>query len=296
MSPEPVEFVLNCFERNIDTVTAKGFLGSAIEQHRYPFALRTLLVNNVEDRARADSLARECVDRGEIDRFFFVEDLLERGLRATGLRQRDFGRFLHWSDCCVAALVIDGPDLLCYADVDLTLRDPHDWISPALGIMAHDRRVGVGNPAWVLTSGESPVAEEADEAGDGMVLGYGFSDMIFLVRRSTLAPPLLRRWIPLWLDCPATLRFPGAPLGMFFEQIAEGYMRRRGLMRVTILATAFEPIPISSYPVTTLGERLRRKRGDLLTAGLVRARQRWPRLVTSPRLRFTGLLDPAFNP
>ncbi|MGB2765844.1 MAG: hypothetical protein WBH64_01690 [Propionicimonas sp.] len=292
---EPVEFVINCFERNIDEVTAPGFLAQAVQQHCYPFAVRTLLINNVTDRARAEAMANDCLSRGEIDRFCFVDDLRERSFKQVGLTEKDFGRFLHWSDCCVVALVMDGPDLLCYVDVDLTLRPAMDWITPALLVMRHDRRVAVGNPAWVMPNGYSPVAAEADETGEGFILGYGFSDMIFLARRSQLARPLLRRWIPLWLECPATMRFPGAPLGLFFEQIAEGYLRLHHLRRVTVLGTAFEPIPISDYPVTGLLERIRRKRNSLVTAGLVVARRRWPRLITSPRLRYTGLLDPEFQ-
>lgn len=293
MVAQPVEFVLNCFERNINEVTAEGFLARAVEQHLYPFQLRTLLVNNVSDKSGAALLAQAAIDRGEVDRFIFVDGLRERGLRATGLRERDFGRYLHWSDCCAVAIVLDGPDLLCYVDVDLTLHEPRDWISTALDVMEHDPRVAVGNPTWVMPDGTSSVEREADEAGDGYFLGYGVTDQVFLVDRSQFARPLRRRWLPLWLDCPATLRWE-IQGGLFFEQIADGFMRRHHLMRVTVLGATFEPIPMSSYPVRSFLERLRAKRGSLVLATLTRIRARWPGLVTAPTLRTTGLLDPAF--
>jgi len=295
LTRQPVEFVINCFERNIEEVTSPGFLSRAVDQHLFPFASRTLLVNNVDDLARARDLAAAAVRRGEVDRYLFVDELLDRALAVTDLRIADFGRYLHWSDCCLTALVADGPEMLCYVDVDLTLHEHHDWISTALDVMADDRRVAVGNPNWVMASGESTVAAEADEAGDGFYLGYGFTDQVFLVRRSQFAQPLRRRWLPLWLDCPATLRWVGAQGGMFFEQIADGYMRRKHLMRVTVLGATFEPIPMSSYPVTSVRERLRRKRDSLVLTSLIAARRRSPRMVTSPRLRTTGLLDPAFD-
>lgn len=296
MSAQPVEFVLNCFERNVKDVTAEGFLTRAADQHQYPFQLRTLLVNNVSDRAGAAQLAQAAIDRGELDRFFFVDSLRESGLRATGLRERDFGRYLHWSDCCAAALVLDGPDLLCYADVDLTLDERRDWISTALEVMAHDPRVAVGNPTWVMPDGTSSVEREADETGDGYFLGYGFTDQIFLIHRSQFARPLRRRWLPLWLDCPATLRWVGAQGGLFFEQIVDGFMRRHCLMRVTVLRATFEPIPMSSYPVRSFIERVRAKRDSLVLGLLTRIRARWPNQVTDPSFRTTGLLDPAFAP
>jgi len=295
MPHEPVEFVLNCFERNIDDVTSPGFLTRAVAQHQHPFAIRTLLVNNVNDESRAATLAQRCVERGEIDRFLLVSDLRERGMRATNLRASDFGRYLHWSDCCVAALVADGPDLLCYVDVDLALLEPHDWIATALDVMSADPRVAVGNPAWVTAGGETSALVEADEVGQGYVLGYGFADQVFLVRRSTFGRPLRRRWLPLWLDCPATVRWVYTPGGAFFEQFADGYMRRQRLMRVTVLGARFEPVPMSNYSVKSFRERVRRRRDLLMLDALTRARRRWPGRVTSPRLRTTGLLDPAYT-
>ncbi|SDB79868.1 hypothetical protein GA0111570_101139 [Raineyella antarctica] len=296
MQTDPVEFVINCFERNIDLVTAPGFLSAAVAQHDYGFQLRTLLVNNVQDRGRAEVLAQGAVERGEVDRYFFVEDLLERALTSSGFREADFGRFLHWSDCCLVALILEGPDLLCYADVDLGFAEPYDWITPALDVMARDARVAVGNPTWAMPDGGSTVAIEADEAGPGYFLGYGFTDQIFLVRRSLLAGSLRRRPVPQWLDCPVSTRFPGAALGLFFEQLVDSFLRRHHLMRVTITGATFEAVPLSSYPVASLVERLRARRNSLIVAFLTRLRRRYPGLALSPRLRMTGLLDPAFSP
>lgn len=290
-----VEFVINTFERNIDLVTAPGFLTNAVAQHCYPFALRTLLVNNVRDRPTAERQAAAAVDRGEIDRFLFVEDLLDGGLRTTKLRRRDFGRYLHWSDCCLAALVADGPELLCYVDVDVRLAEPRDWIAPALAVMNVDPRVAVGSPNWVMADGTATVHVESDRAGDGFAVGYGITDQVFLTRRSTFARPLRTRGLPLSFTCPASARYPGTDGSLFFEQIADAYMRRHRLMRVTVTAAQFEPIPMSDYSSVSLVDRVRHKRDRLALQGATALRSRWPSLVTSPRLRTTGLLDPAYS-
>jgi hypothetical protein len=288
-----VEFVLNCFERNIDAVLAPEFLTRAMAQHRYPFALRTVLINNVSDPERAALMAESAVNRGEIDRYLFVNQLVEEGLRVTNLRRRDFGRYLHWSDCCLAALVADGPDHLCYVDVDLELKEPTDWISPALDVMAVDPRVKVGNPNWVMADGRTTVAEESDDIGVSHFIGYGFTDQVFLVRRSHFARSLRTRVVPLWVQCPATLRWTGAQGGLFFEQVMDGYMRRSYSMRVTIATAEFEPIPMSSYPQVSIVERAMARRDARILAFLHAVRRRFPQLVTNPRFRTTGLLDPA---
>lgn len=72
-------------------------------------------------------------------------------------------------------------------------------------------------------------------------------------------------------------------------------MRRHGVMRVTKTTAQFEPIPMSEYPALGLLERARYKRDRLVLGGARALRARWPSVVTSPRLRSTGLLDPDFS-
>ncbi|WP_292832148.1 hypothetical protein [Microbacterium sp.] len=205
----PVDFVLNCFQRNLDLVTEPGYLDRAASQHGHPFEMRTLLINNVDDREYARRRAQAAIERGEIDRFVFVDDYLDAALRRTNTKRRDFGRYLHWSDCCLVALCLDGPDFLCYVDVDLDLRGTGDWVEKGLELFAEDSRVGVANPNWRMSDGSTTVEQESDTVGPGWFKGYGFTDQIFLCRRSQLARPLLRRWVPFLLISPASARFPG---------------------------------------------------------------------------------------
>lgn len=293
-------FVVNAFERNIHQVTAPGFLTAAAAQHNHPFAVRTLLINNVVDRADSTRLASAAQARGEIDEFVFVQDRVEEALRALHLKQSDFGRYFHWSDCCVVAMTLDGPDLLCYVDVDLELRGTEDWISQALRMFDVDPRVGVANPNWRMSDGSTSVAREADEAGPGWYKGYGFSDQIFLCRRSRFMFRLFSRWPTLLLSCPASLRYPGQHLlfgesTLFFEQIVDAFMRRNSVLRLTITSREFEPIPLSSYPTVGLLERVSASASRRVLRLLERVRERSPAWVVDPRVRTTGLLDPAFD-
>lgn len=289
---EPVEFVLNCFERNIGKVTAPGFLEDAVRQHAHALTLRTLLINNVADPAASAPRAQAAVDRGEIDRFFFVDELRSKGLHVSGLRESDFGLFLHWSDCCLAALVLEGPDLLCYCDVDLDLDPSGDWIGSVLQVMRHDHRVAVGNPAWAIRGGGS-IEIESDEAGIVYFLGYGFTDQIFLLCRSVFARPIRRRWLPLWLDCPATLRWDGAAEGLFFEQIIDAFMRRNRLLRVTITSFRWVSDPHEQLPRDVVDRScsqetpLLRLRGDARAASSMAEQAHGPPLssLVSPRSR-----------
>ena len=298
-APAPVEFAINCFERNLELVTEPGFLDRAVRQHGHSFALRTLLINNVADRDHARSRAMAAIARGEMDRFVFVDEHLSGALRRTNLKPRDFGRYLHWSDCCIVAISLDGPDLLCYVDVDLDLRGEEDWVRSGLEIFDQDPRVGVANPNWRMSDGSTTVERESDDAGPGWFKGYGFTDQIFLCRRSQFTRPLLRRSVPLLVLSPASARYPGTqlPFGvstLFFEQIMDAYMRRRRILRVTIASREFQPVPMTAYPAQGFAERAAARASRHLLRLLTAVRRWCPQLVTSPRIRSTGLLDPEF--
>lgn len=298
MSGPRVEFVMNCFERNLDVVTAPGYLAGAVAQQEHLFALRTLLINNVSNRSAAEQLAIACVARGEVDRYFFVEDRIDEALRLSKLSRADFGRYLHWSDCCLVALYLDGPESVCYVDGDLSLDGDGDWVSLGLAAFARDARLAVANPNWRSIDGHTSVAREADEAGDGYFIGYGFSDQFFLCRKASFRGRLKPRFVPLVMSSPASARYPGLQLPrhstLFLEQILDQYMRRRGLMRITFTQREFRQIAISSYPPTGVAERLMARVHRVILAALDRGRRRTGWL--SPRLRTTGLLDPAFSP
>lgn len=301
MPGESVEFVTNTFERNIEQVTAPGFLDHAASQHNHPFSSRTLLINNVLDRESALLRARAAVERGEIDRFVFVDEHVDQALKALGLKKRDLGRYLHWSDCCVVALTLEGPDLLCYADVDLELRGTGDWIAAALLMFDSDSRIGVANPNWRMADGYSSSYIEADEAAAEWRKGYGFSDQVFLCRRSRLSRPLMQpRWLPVMLKSPASARYPGqqvlfGPSTLFFEQILDAFLRRERILRLTLTDREFEPIPMSTYEPEGLEEQLAAKGSRLFRRALRALRRHIPAAMSNPRLRETGLLDPDYR-
>ncbi len=292
-SGREVEFVINCFERNYREVTQPGWLTRAARQHRFPFARRTLLVNNVDDRRDALKAAEGALARGEIDRYVFVDEHLDQALERTGLRRSDFGRYLHWSDCCVVALKLDGPDYLCYADVDLHLRGDGSWVHDALAVFDGDHRVGVANPNWRMRDGSTSIAWEADESGPGWYKGYGFSDQVFLLPRSKFSGPLLRRTVPLFVASPASARYPGVQLpfgrsSLFFEQIVDAYMRRSKLLRLTITSCEFEPIPVASYSDVDKVEQVARALGRRWMTAMDWAHRRAPGVLTSPRIRLVN--------
>lgn len=279
-----VELVFNCFERTIEYVTDTSVLTDLSRKHSYPFARRTLLVNNVDSPRRWTAALDRLVVNGVVDRWVAVAEELPRALEKTGLRLRDIRSREHWSDFGLVAVSLPGPDLVCYCDPEIDLTEPGDWISPSVELMNTDVRVAVANPRW---TGDSTVEEKADEQLGDFLVGYGFTDHVFLTRRSELARPIYRSSVPIWLRSPASLRYPAAFDSQVFEMRVDAYMRANKRLRATHRwITYTHPKENGAvYEPENAGQRLRLLRNHAMLKVLVEGR------FVSPRLRVEGLLN-----
>ena len=278
-----VELVFNCFERTIGGVVDPSVLSSLAASHHHPFARRTLLVNNVTDPGRWRPALDRLVEAGAVDRWVAVADALPGALAATGLTRRDIRSRQHWSDFGLVAVTLPGPEWVCYCDPEITLPEPGDWIAPAIALMEADPRVAVANPRW--TTGTS-AEEKADEVSGDFLLGYGFTDQIFLTRRSELSRPVYRSALPVVLRSPASLRYPASFDSTVFEMRVDAYMRAHGRLRATHRWIRYDHATPdgSTYRPVGLAQRLRRARNHAVLKVLVEGR------FGSPRLRLDGLL------
>jgi hypothetical protein len=263
MTPQ-VELVTNTWERTYREVLRPGWFAEIDSQNRFAFARRTALINNVDDRPHAETLARQLVQAGEIDRYAFVADHLERALRITGLTERDLARIPHYSDCPLVAVTLEGPPWLLYWDADVRLETPADWISPSLEQMEGDSRILAANPNWV----DPTLERETIERRDDFALGHGFSDQVFLARRADLASPIYGQ------RCLAVVRSPLAHLGKIFETRIDLWMRHHDRLRATYVPVRYVHPPAqagASYPQATPVERLRQIRNQLVFGALLRS-------------------------
>ncbi len=216
--------MVNCYERTYRRVLAPGIFTRICHENRFPMARRTALINNVDDLQDARSRAKALIDSGELDAFFLVADHLDRSLEICGLKRHELGKVPYFTDWALVSVALPGPDWILHWDAELHLAQPCNWIGPAIELMERDRRILVANPGW----GNTPdLRRHTCEEIGGFALGYGFSDQVFLARRSELARPIYgERTL-------ARLRYPVAHLGDIFEARLDSYMRRHGRLRAT---------------------------------------------------------------
>ena len=246
MSPD-VDLVVNCFERSYRKVLAPGFFPRIEADNARAFASRTVVINNVEDRGDAAALADARVATGEIDRYIFVADRLDGALAQCGLTRDELQPIPYFTDFALVAATLDGPDWMVMWDADLRLREPADWITPAIALMERDSRIMVANPNW-----EFPNLEDFTLEVDGdFAIGQGFTDQVWLGRRSEMGRPIYRQ------RCIALRRYPLSYVGAIFEARVDAHMRHAGRLRATHRGVVYEHAVEmgTSWPSLTLRER-----------------------------------------
>jgi len=251
-----IDLVVNSFERTYRQTLAPGvFPGIEVENGR-AFARRIALINNVNDAGDARVRAEALLSRGEIDAYIFVADRLERALQLCGLTPAELGRISHYSDCALVAVTLGGAPWLLYWDAEVHLERRYNWVDPAAEFMDEDRRVFAANPVswrgevnWSTLDHKGPFA-----------LGYGFSDAVFLGRRSEFARPIYRE------RCLISLRYPLSHVAADFEQRVDSYMRRHRRLRATHTGVIYHhPENVGlSYPAPTPIEALKHLRNHLI--------------------------------
>ena len=108
-----------------------------------------IVINNVTDAADAVSRARLMIDAGEIHAFVFVSDYIDSALRMAGLKKKDLGPIAYYSDWAFVSLFL--PEIapwICHWDAEVSLKEPVDWISPAINLMEKQEEIAVANPYW----------------------------------------------------------------------------------------------------------------------------------------------------
>lgn len=269
MDAPSVDLVVNVFERTYREVLVPGWFDDIARLNEHTFVRRVVLLNNVDDSRDALARAEVLLASGELTHCYSVATELPRALARVGLRERDLQPLPHFSDCALVAVALDGSDFVVYWDADVRLRRSVDWVTPSIDLMARYQRVVVANPSW---DAAEAVNESSHVTGD-FVIGYGFSDLVFLFRRSDFAPQNYRRSVP------ASWRYPLAHVVPVFEQRVDSWMRRERLLRATYLPATIEhrgPVG-TAYPPPTPRQRVRRRLQEVAGPFLKRWRAGDPR-------------------
>jgi hypothetical protein len=234
-----VTFATNCWERDWQQILLDPlYLAQRqIANHLFPFAEKLLVINNVQDLTRVCQAAQKKMDEGVLSRYVVANDIAQDVLAFFQMKRQDF-RVGPNADSCqnvnadwvyynalgpLSAIYLCQSDYLLYLTGDVRLDEPVQWIERALRIMEKDPRYKVANLTWNDRYREA--RRESVRSYRGFYVATdGFSDQMFLVKRSDFRAPIYRE-----------IREDSGhfPYGDIFEKRAFSAMKNRGWLRLT---------------------------------------------------------------
>lgn len=219
-----VTFETKVWEGDYRVVLTEDRLASAIGHNCFEFATRVVYVNNVDSMRAVRLRARSLVSAGVVDDVVFVEDYAESALDHFGLTADDLGRGYVYSISELVSLYLAATDYVLHFAGDTVLSQTYDWLPGALDLLARRQDVAVVNASWApdLAAAE---AESVERDGD-FLLGYGFSDQMYLVRTSEFSRRIYGE------SHPASDRYPDYG-GELFEKRVDSWMRNHRRLRAT---------------------------------------------------------------
>jgi hypothetical protein len=271
-----VDLVMNVYEATYRNALKPGHLRAIVTDNAFKFNKVVVLINNVHDRGDATLYAQRLQKSGELDAFYFVQDLLDDALLKAGLNRKDLGPIAYYSDWAIVALFLPkSAHWICHWDAEVRMKDPVDWISPSINLMERNGRIATANPNW----GKIGLDKETIITDGDFSLGYGFSDQVYLLRTAEFARPVYRYFAP------ASLRYPLSYVSAIFEQRVDSYMRSNRRLRATYrLATYVHPDNEGkSYPVRTWKNSIMRVLNKAVLLGIEYMPTDDPKWKVNPR-------------
>ncbi len=236
-SPLPsVTFATTCWERDWRTILLeKNYLRlKQIGHHSFSFQEKLLIINNVKNLSEVKKAAQAKIDEGVISRYIVADDLAQDVLALFHLEKGTFSFNPLYPDVSadwlyynalgpLTAIYAASSDYLLYMTGDTYLKKPISWIGGALSLMQKNPLYKVANLTWNDKYGEAK-RESHESRKNFYVSKIGFSDQLFLVKKSDFCQPIY-----------GELRTDTShvPRGDVFEKRTLSYMKNHGWERLT---------------------------------------------------------------
>lgn len=201
-----------------------------IENHRFQFAERLLVINNVVNPDQAKSAAEVKIKEGVLSNTVVADDVACEVLKLFHLARPDFkserdnSNWLYFNALApLTAIYAAKSEYLLYMTGDSRLDKPVQWIPKALQKLQGNSAYKVANLTWNRKYHEA--REEADSQDRNFYIASGgFSDQLFLVKVSDFRQPIYGQ-----------IRTDAShfPHGDTFEKRCFSHMKNHGWIRLT---------------------------------------------------------------
>jgi hypothetical protein len=219
-----VTFQTNCWQRDWRRMLETDRLQRMVEYNQYPFARKTLLINELEDYRAATLLAERAIERGWLTDYVIVEEHTNAALEFFELSRATLGRGYKYSIAELVGIYLCQSEFLLYFMGDCLPERSCPWIPPAMAMLERSPSVKVVNLTWDAKYAEAK--KEALTETDEYYVGFGFSDQCYFIRTADFRAPIYNR------THQASARFP-LYAGESFEKRVDSWMHCHGFQRAT---------------------------------------------------------------
>jgi len=217
-----VTFATSCWERDWRHILlSPDYLQvQQIRNHSFPFNEKILIINNVVDIDAVLSAAQKWIERGVLTKAIVAQDVLP----FFKLKRSDFNDWQYYNATAPLNAIYEcKTEYLLYQTGDVYLKRRVSWIERAIKFMEKKGGCKVANLTWNDNYKEAKF-ESFRKSWNFYVAKKGFSDQMFLVRRSDFRAPIYHEIHPDGVHYPR---------GDVFEKRVFSYMLNRGWERIT---------------------------------------------------------------
>jgi hypothetical protein len=244
----------NCWRRDWRLVLSADRLRQLVECNAYPFAERTVLINELASYAGAFRLADAAIASGLLTSRVVVEQHAAAAIAEAGLSNDDLADARGYSIAELVGLHTTRCEYLLYFMSDCLPMTTRNWIPSALRLMESDPRIKVANLLWNGNTDEAR-AESLEETEE-FFIGPGFSDQCFLVRVADFRGHVYSH------EHPASARYPDY-VQAGFERRVDSWMRHNRYLRATYKHASYRHLNLPP----TLGQRIKRRLRHTMSLG-----------------------------
>ncbi len=232
-------FATSCWEKDWRLILLDPMYLETLQiaNHCYPFAERLLIINNVQDLSLVRKAADRKVQEGVLTRYIIAEEIVQEMLGFFCLKRSDFRMgddaknyegvnpdWIYYNALGpLSAIYSAVGEYLLFLTGDVRLDRQLKWIERSIRVMEKKKNIGVANLVW-NEQYEEAKKESYRTTWNFYFANQGFSDQLFLVKRSLFCQPIY-----------GEIREDSGhfPRGDVFEKRVFSFLKNRGLQRIT---------------------------------------------------------------
>jgi hypothetical protein len=155
----------------------------------FDFDHKTIIINNVKNRAIVEKHCEIKVKEGIIDAFYCVEDYAETVLDFFEIDLVSFkGGYVYSIAELLGIYLCKTEFLLHFSSDSLLKKNNSNWIKKGIKIIKNNPNIVLANPTWNYKFAEAK--SEATSELEDFYVGSGFSDQCYLIKTAEFKNPI----------------------------------------------------------------------------------------------------------